>query len=79
MGPGQNFFTRVGSFFAVQVGSAASGSGKFPLKIPNFTRDSLRVKKYPRQKWVSPLFTAGHKYAWVRSGPTSSQTGYFSD
>jgi len=32
--------------------------GKFPLKIPNFSVFSL-------------LYTAGQKYAWVRSGPIS--------
>jgi len=30
------------------------------------------VKKYPGQRQVSPLFTAGQKYIWVGSGPISS-------
>jgi len=68
MGPGQ----RVGSdIFGLGLGI------KFPLKIPNFSIFSLRVKKissgwvnkYPRQSWVGLLFHAGQKYALVGSGP----------
>jgi len=50
--------------------------GKFPLKNPNFSIFSLGVKKissgwvkkYPNQRRVGILFTAGQKYTVVGSG-----------
>jgi len=59
----------LGQIFLTQVGSATSGSGKFFLKKSQFfhffvlldQKKSLRVRlKYT---WVSPLITAGQKYA----------------
>jgi len=55
------------------------GFGKLPLKIPNFSIflpsgqkiSSGQFKKYPGQKRVSLLFTAGQKYAWIGSKPIS--------
>jgi len=49
MGLGQNFLT--------QVGSATSGFGKFPLKIPNFKFFLFGPKK---SYWV------GSKNTWVK-------------
>jgi len=51
------------------------GFGKFSLKMSNFSIFSLRVKKislgwvkkYPGQRHVGLLFSAGQKYAWVGS------------
>jgi len=59
MGPGQKFLTL--------VGSAIFGLGldleNFPLKIPNFSIFSLRIKKYLGQVGqVCLLITAGQKY-----------------
>jgi len=79
MGLGQKFLTRVGSS---QVSHLWFGIGKFPLKTSNFTIFSLQVKKissswvkkYPGQRWVCLLFTAGQKYAWLDQG--SSLPGF---
>jgi len=67
----------VGSFICClgRVGSATYGFGKFPLKIPNFQFFSLwikktfsgQVKKYSGQRWFSPLFILGRKYAGIGS------------
>jgi len=56
------------------VGSASSGSGKFPSKISNFSIFlHLDLKIYLGQSQVNPLSTAGQKYAWVGSGPISTR------
>jgi len=55
------------------------GFGKFTLKSQTSQFFSLRVKKissghvkkYLGQRQVSLFFTAGQKYAWVGSGPSS--------
>jgi len=63
-----------------QVSHLWFGFGKFPLKISNFSIFSTSgqnkissgwVKKYPCQRRVCLLFSAGQKYAWVGSGPIS--------
>jgi len=68
MGPGQNFLI-LGLGW---VWSATYESGNFPPKttIPSRSKKILsgRVKKYPGQGRVGPLFTVGQKYAWVGSG-----------
>jgi len=52
-----------------QVGLATYESGKFPHHPHhNFSIFSFRVKKYPGQGRVGPLFTAGQKYPWVGLG-----------
>jgi len=77
MGLGQNFLTRVGSgqFFVALVGSGQPSMVLawvlkiFPknIKFFNFfplgskTISSGRVKKYPGQRLVGLLFTAGQK------------------
>jgi len=71
MGPGQKFFVpgRVRSIFcgSGQVGSAIYGLGlnseNFPQKMSNFSIffPSGWVKKYPGQRLVGLLFTAGQK------------------
>jgi len=83
-GPGLKFSTRVGSIFCASDRVSHSWFGfeleKFPLKMSNFSIFSLRVKKissgwvykYPGQRRVSLLFTAGQKYSWVGSGPISN-------
>jgi len=53
-----------------------SGIGKFPLKVPNFSIlpfgskkiSSGWVKKYPGQRRIGVLFTAGQKYAQAGLG-----------
>jgi len=70
MGPGQKCLIRIRS------GQTPLNLEIFPQKIPIFQFFSLsikkisygRVKKYPGQDWVAPLFTAGQKYAQVGSG-----------
>jgi len=56
MGPGQNIFTRVRSFFCcsgqVMDQLATSKSGKFYPKFPNFSIFSLRSKKSYWVYWV---------------------------
>jgi len=73
MGQGQFFVARVrsGQFFVARVSHLCFGVGfrKFPLKMSNFSIFSLgvkkissgRVKKYPDQRRVGLLFTAGQK------------------
>jgi len=73
MGPGQKIVTRVGSG---QPFLLYFGLRKLPLKIPNFSIFSLRikkiasgqVKKYPEQSWVGLLFTADQRYPRFGSG-----------
>jgi len=70
MGLSQKILTRVrsGEFLVAQVGLAIYG---FLIKVSNFSIISLRIKKnifrwakkYPGQRWVGLLFTAGLKYA----------------
>jgi len=74
-GSGSDFFTQVRSFFCCLglVGSATSGSGKFPPKITIFSIFSLWVKKtlvksgqkISRSELAGPLFSAGQKFARV--------------
>jgi len=73
MGQGQNFWPRLGRVTHLWF---RFGLRKFPLKITNFQFFSFGsknispggVKKYPGQRWVGLLFTAGQKYAWAGSG-----------
>jgi len=72
MGLDQNFLIRVRS----AIFDFGFGLGKFPLKIPDFSIFSNRIKKnlirsgqkVPGSKWISLLFTAGQRYARVGSG-----------
>jgi len=86
MGPGQNILTLVGSGQFICGSGRVSHLwfgfefGKFPLKMSNFSIFSLQIKKissgqvgkYPGQRRVGLLLTAGQKKARVGSGRISS-------
>jgi len=69
MGQDKKFWTQV------ETAIFGFGFGKFLLKLSNFAIFSLMikkissgwVKKYPGQRRVGLLFTAGQKYGWVRA------------
>jgi len=72
IGPGQVFDAQVRSGQVSHLWFRF-GFGKFPLKIPNFSLwikkiASDWIEKYPVQRRFRLLFTAGQKYAWVRTG-----------
>jgi len=74
---GQKFFVARAGLCRVSHLWFRSGIGKFPLKIPISSPpgkkiSSGQVKKYPLQRWVGLLFTAGQKYARVGSGSIST-------
>jgi len=62
MGSGQNFSTRVGSFFDACVVLSSLWAKLI---------SSGWVKKYSAQRWISPLFTPGEKYACAGSAHIS--------
>jgi len=57
-----------------QVCALALFSSRLPIVSKKIS--SGRVKKYLGQRQVSLLFTAGQKYAWIRSGPISMLKGH---
>jgi len=59
------------NFLYIQIKIKIPNFQHYPLKVKKFA--SGRVKKYPGQTWVGLLFTAGQKYARVKSGPISRQ------
>jgi len=77
MGMDQKFLTPVWSLFVAQVGLGrvshlwfgSTGFRKFPLDKSLWIKkiSAGQVKKYPGQRWVGHLFTAGQKYGQVRA------------
>jgi len=77
----QIFLTLVGSIFDARVGSATSGSGKFPLKMSSSSIFSLGVKKISLvwSKILRPMTGRTLIYCGSGQGPSLQNQHLLSD